>query len=72
MPAISWRRVAAVATATRRARKGAKERKRREREREERKREEIFGRALVFEATWREMTCKIRERRFALSTLTTH
>lgn len=44
----------------------------RERERKERKREEIFGRALVFEATWREMTCKIRERRFALSTLTTH
>lgn len=49
-----------------------KEEKERKRERKERKREEIFGRALVFEATWREMTCKIRERRFALSTLTTH
>lgn len=46
--------------------------RRRERKRRERKREEIFGRGLVFEVIWREMTCKIREERFALSTLTTH
>lgn len=60
MPAISWRR-AAAATATRRARKGAKEKAERKRKRQGEKREEIFGRALVFEVIWREMTCKIRE-----------
>lgn len=26
-----------------------------------RKREEIFGKGLIFEVIWREMTCKIRE-----------
>lgn len=28
---------------------------------EEKKREEIFGKGLIFEVIWREMTCKIRE-----------
>lgn len=38
-----------------------KEGERRRRKGEERKREEVFGKGLIFEAIWREMTCKIRE-----------
>lgn len=38
-----------------------KKRRERKRKRQGEKREEIFGRALVFEVIWREMTCKIRE-----------
>lgn len=59
MPAIF---LAAVTTATWGTRKGKKKKKRGEkRKKARRKREEIFGKGLIFEVIWREMTYKIRE-----------